>query len=132
MSDHPNSNARDSTPTEDSTVLGPPDEDVEETSWEMRRTVADERRQHLLRSLAEHGDSITVSELAERVARFRTDDPDEPTSTAVERERTHLRRVDLPQLDDAGYLSYDADDSEVSLPGRPDREYASVRTDADD
>lgn len=136
MSNYSNSNAHDSSKprgeSKQSTALGPPNGDSEGESWEMRRTVADERRQHLLRSLGEHDGPLSVTELAELVAGFRTSgDRECPTPVAIERERTRLCRVDLPQLHDAGYVVYDADESEVSLPESPNREFTSVQADDD-
>lgn len=137
MSNYSNSNAHDSTQTDDSpkksTALGPPTEESEETSWQMRQTVADERRQHLLRSLAEHGGSLSVAELAELVTDLKkSGEREEPRPVVVQRERMRLRRVDLPQLHEAGFVVYDADDSSVTLPNSPEREFTPVETNDDD
>lgn len=136
MSNHSDSNACDSTQADDSTkhsvALDPPDDKSDGASWEMRRTVEDKRRQHLLRALAEQTEPIGVTELAERIVGFRTsDDREEPRPVVIERERTQLCRVDLPQLNEAGYVAYDADESEVALPESPDQEFTSMQSDDD-
>jgi len=77
-------------------------------------SVVDPRRRAVLAALQEVESVIDRRELAEEVAAVENDvAPADVQEEAVDDVLLTLHHVHLPKLDDADYLSYDADENEI-------------------
>lgn len=92
--------------------------DTEELSRDETLEVLSNRRRrfaiHLLKQ--QNGDSISVSELAERIASWENGKP-EASLTYKERKRVRnaIRQFHLPKMKDYGFIEYDSDRGTVKL-----------------
>jgi hypothetical protein len=74
--------------------------------------LSNRRRRYVLYYLREQGGTVSLDELAEQVASWESDEDESPS---VERVLADLHHCQLPRLDEAGAVSFDADDEYVSL-----------------
>lgn len=78
--------------------------------------LSNRRRRYVLYCLREQGGGATVEELADRLATWESDDE----QADPERIHTDLYHSQLPRLEEAGAVSFDAESGYVSLSEDPD------------
>lgn len=101
-------------------------------TWDALFSVLSTRRhQAILSVLDEQYESLTVAELAERIAAHENDTSEEAVADAeVEQVSMDLIHAKLPKLDDIGLVDYDTDRNTVTFQGDPalDEEWLELNT----
>lgn len=74
--------------------------------------LSNRRRRYVLYHLRERGCAVTLEELAEQVASWESDTGETPNEAQV---RADLYHSQLPRLDDAGAVTFDAEEDYATL-----------------
>lgn len=82
---------------------------------ERLRALANYRRRAILRYMSENGNSASVDDLVREIITTTPSEGRQPTEDRIE---AQLHHVDLPKLDETGFVEYDPQSNRVSY--RPD------------